>query len=404
MNLLGLITVTVCVPLITGLILDSGSGSIKNTLTTETLVKRYGYPFEKHTVQTDDGYILELHRIPCASESNEASNTPCPVAFLFHCLLCSSSEFVIMGPDDSLGFLLSKAGYDVWLGNARGNTYSRNHANLKVNGVLNDKFWDFSWHEIGMIDLPTMLKYVLNETGVEQVTYFGHSQGTTTFFVLNSMQPEYNKIFKSAHLLSPVAYFNGNNTFLQVGGPYVGRSSLIQTAFGKTEFRPSKEIMKLVGKVLCPNSSKNHIFCENALLLLAGFTNETVAKTAVADVMASTPAGASTNQVFHYIQEFVSGKFRQFDHGFIGNLKAYGSLSPPEYPLEVIDVPIFMYHSVADSLTSIKDVDKLVKRLKTLVGKYFIDIENFDHMAHLYAENLGEKVNKHVMKDVASMK
>lgn len=78
-----------------------------------------------------------------------------------HCCLCT-------------GYYLYDNGYDVWMGNARGNRYSRNHTSLNPNS--DGQFWNFSWHEIGMYDLPAMINYVLEETNFEKLGYFGHSQ------------------------------------------------------------------------------------------------------------------------------------------------------------------------------------------------------------------------------------
>lgn len=40
------------------------------------------------------------------------------------------------------GYILADQGYDVWLGNNRGNLYSRNHSSIPP---TNKTFWDFRW-------------------------------------------------------------------------------------------------------------------------------------------------------------------------------------------------------------------------------------------------------------------
>lgn len=113
-----------------------------------------------------------------------------------------------------LGYFFHKRGYDIWIGNARGNYYSRNHTKLNPD---DEQFWKFSWHQIGYFDVlrnffhyitidgtesfifdfqlqvPAMLDYVLMKTGQSQLIYVGHSQGVTIAFVMLSERPEYNE-------------------------------------------------------------------------------------------------------------------------------------------------------------------------------------------------------------------
>ena len=72
----------------------------------------WDYPGEEHHVITKDGYNLTIHRIP-HGRNNSATKG---VVFLQHGLLCSSADFILNLPTESLGFVLADEGYDVWMG------------------------------------------------------------------------------------------------------------------------------------------------------------------------------------------------------------------------------------------------------------------------------------------------
>lgn len=101
-------------------------------------------------------------------------------------------------------YILADEGYDVWMGNARGNVYSRNHTVFTPDA--DTQFWNFTWHEIGIYDLPACIDYILEETNKTKLYYVGFSQGTTAMYVLLSMKPEYNEKIKAYAHLAPAAF------------------------------------------------------------------------------------------------------------------------------------------------------------------------------------------------------
>lgn len=128
------------------------------------LIEKYGYKCDTYSIPTKDGYILDVHRIP------KPGGYP---IFLMHGILDTSATWVLMGPDSGLAYLLSDLGYDVWMGNARGNRYSKNHTKLAKNS---QDYWDFTFHEMGKYDLPAVIDFILAKSKFEQLHYIGHSQ------------------------------------------------------------------------------------------------------------------------------------------------------------------------------------------------------------------------------------
>lgn len=115
---------------------------------------------------------MSVQRIP-HGKNNKYFDGPRPVALLQHGLLDQSSTWVLNFEKQSLGFLLADAGFDVWLGNMRGNVNGLRHKTLNPS---QNEFWDFSWDEMSKYDLPGMINYALKISGQSQLFYIGHSQ------------------------------------------------------------------------------------------------------------------------------------------------------------------------------------------------------------------------------------
>ena len=70
------------------------------TLLQPTLITKRGYPCETHTVVTEDGYILNMHRIPYGNKGETGQRIPVHVQ---HGLTCNSADWVISPEGQALG-------------------------------------------------------------------------------------------------------------------------------------------------------------------------------------------------------------------------------------------------------------------------------------------------------------
>lgn len=132
---------------------------------------------------------------------------PVPSIFLLkqkpYCIIRNKIYKLVFNLSYFTAYVLADSCYDVWLPNHRGNTYSRAHTTLSVNSR---EYWNFSWHELGIYDLPASIDYILNYTNHKNLLFSGHSQGGTVYLVLTSVRPEYNEKIRAGFLLAPIGF------------------------------------------------------------------------------------------------------------------------------------------------------------------------------------------------------
>lgn len=233
-------------------------------------MEKAGYSSEIHNLWTTDGYGITIFRIKnTLNKLDTESSMPRPAVLMMHGLTSSSDSWVLSGLSNPLALELVDQGYDVWLGNSRGNTYGKRHRNISSD---QRDFWQFSWHEIATIDLPLMIDYILAETQQTSLHYVGHSQGTTIAFALLSSQPQYNYKLKTAHMMAPVVYFKNTSSLLFRMLAFllaIWRTPL-NGLIGDTGLFQQKIVRQLLGFERCRNIDANPEICAYTLFRVYG--------------------------------------------------------------------------------------------------------------------------------------
>ncbi|XP_062958306.1 lysosomal acid lipase/cholesteryl ester hydrolase [Cynocephalus volans] len=340
------------------------------------IISYWGFPAEEHLVETEDGYILCLHRIP-HGRKNHSDKGPKPVVFLQHGLLADASNWVTNLANSSLGFILADAGFDVWMGNSRGNTWSRKHKTLSVD---QDEFWAFSYDEMAKYDLPASVNFILNKTGQKQVFYVGHSQGTTIGFIAFSQIPELAKRIKMYFALAPVVSVEFCASPLAKLGRFP--DLLFKDIFGDKAFFPQNWVLKWLGTHVCTHVIMKEL-CGNLLFILCGFNERNLNMSRVDVYTTHCPAGTSVQNMLHWSQTVKSQKFQAYDWGSSAkNYFHYNQTYPPTYNVKDMLVPTAVWSGGRDRLADDNDINVLLTQITNLV--YHERIPEWEHLDFIW--------------------
>ncbi|KAG5667103.1 hypothetical protein PVAND_015102 [Polypedilum vanderplanki] len=364
----------------------------------EDLITSAGFNAESYIVETEDNYLLKIHRIRSKIRSVDKNLAP---IFFMHGLFATAADYLMTGPTNGLPYLFANMGYDCWLGNSRGSDYGLGHRTMNSN---TKDFWNFSFHEIGHLDVPAFIDFVLNATGAEKVFYIGHSQGCTSLMVLLSTRPNYNQKIIEAHLMAPAVFMaNFPNPLIRF---FASEFDAFIDRTKNYDLISNSQIMNIVERmnsIFCQTNSPIMGMCTNAIQMICGRNdNGTETDSRVLPILIKYLAHAvSTKQINHYIQMYQSGKFQQYNYG-MKNKAIYGQSYPPEYELKNVKIPISIYAGKNDMLVAEKDIDHLREVLQN-VKRYKV-IKNFNHCDFNYGTHAKNFVFNYIIKSINQYK
>jgi len=289
--------------------------------------------------------------------------------------------------------LLADAGFEVWLGNARGNTYGRKHKTLTPK---DKKFWDFSWDEMAKYDLPAFVDYVLNTTNQTSLFYAGHSQGTEMAFAALSSNQDLASKVRIFFALAPIANLTNIVSPIKYIAPFVKEISWVLKFFGDGEFLPSGELFNILADLACDRFKYVEPVCSNIVFLLVGYDCVYINQTRFSVYVSKTPAGTSVKNMVHYGQSILSKKFSMYDYGAAENENHYHQPTPPEYNISNIHTPVVLYYGGNDWLATPIDVQAIMKRLPNVLSSTFTAVYN--HLDYTWGVTARSEVYDNMIK------
>ena len=215
--------------------------------------------------------------------------------------------------NESVGLTLAHEGYDVWFGNSRGNTNSKEHLTLNPYANGAKTYWNFSFEELGDYDLPAIIDYILEETEYTKLGYLAHSMGASQMLYAMSRNLEYFKdrisfcsFFSPAVLLS-----HSTSPMLLSIVNYVPTLAKVFEFLNMFEMFPNNPKSNTLA-IICDIVPD---FCHYLEKQSADLNPEYNDRQAASTFVWMYPAGASMKSIVHMSQIFKAQRYQRFDFG-----------------------------------------------------------------------------------------
>ena len=375
---------------------SSLSTPVQHISTYQKMINQAGYYFEEHKICTEDGYILTAWRIPCLlNETNMDLYKKRKPVILQHGLIDSSYTWLLLDKEHSLPFLLVDNKFDVWLTNTRGNAVSFEHENPQEfdSAKIDSKYWNFSFHEMAIYDLPANVDYIKEKTGFEKIDYICHSQGGLIYFIMYTMNQKFiEENFE--HFISlgtVITTFTSESNLIKLGS-YSKLPEIVDTlhinnilCFNKFFYDAISNFCKFFNKP-CYNIVK--------FIVSNNFETKRINMSKLFSEFLYVPAGTSSKNLRHWMQIYNTKRLARYDYGEKKNFEIYKTKKSPIYDLSEFKnykIKSRLYTSDKDPFSNIDDLHHLTKYLN---DKY-VQIKrmiNYNHMDFLWSDDAKEDI------------
>jgi len=234
-------------------------------------------------------------------------------------------------------------------------------------------------------DLPALIDFILDNTGLENISYVGHSEGTTQMFLAGSLMPEYftPKINVYAALAPVATTANISNHYIRLAAKYIKEIQFVLMRKHIYNIIPPLPVADEVIDVVCELP-----FLKDVCLHIAGLLNhDGIDNGSRFDMyMSNLPSGVGYRTFVYYAQMINSGECTLYDYGSHENKKIYGTPTPPPVPFDFYEIPTALYSGDIDGLADPTDVAWLSQTLgdKVVFQKQY----HLDHFSFVIAKDM----------------